>query len=56
VKDHGTDSSRTAKPGLDTLAYTNVRNVGRNMHKARYSQLLAVPTDNEETREALGAV
>jgi hypothetical protein len=26
------------------------------MHKARYSKLLPLPTDTEETHEALGAV
>jgi hypothetical protein len=41
---------------LDTLTYKNVRNISRNMHKARSSQLLSLPTDIEETHEALSAV
>ena len=34
---------------LDTLTYKGVRNISRNMHKARSS----LPTDTEETHEAL---
>ena len=41
---------------LDTLTYKDIRNISRNMHKARSSQLLPLPTDIEETREALSAV
>ena len=41
---------------LDTLTYNDIRNISRNMHKARSSQLLPHSTDIEETREALGAV
>ena len=41
---------------LDTLTYKDIRNISRNMHKARSSQLLPLPTDTEETREALSAV
>jgi hypothetical protein len=41
---------------LDTLTYEDTRNISRNMHKARFSQLLPLPTDTEETHEALSAV
>ena len=41
---------------LDTLTYKNIRNISRYMHKARSSQLLPLPTDIEETHEALSAV
>jgi hypothetical protein len=41
---------------LDTLTYKDIRNISRNMHKARSSQLLPAPTDIEETREALSSV
>jgi len=41
---------------LDTLTYKDTKNVSRNMHKARSSQLLPLPTDIEETHEALSAV
>ena len=41
---------------LDTLTYKDIRNISRNMHKARSSQLLPLPTDSEETHEALSAV
>jgi hypothetical protein len=34
---------------LDTLTYKDIRNISRNMHKARSSQLLPLPTDTEET-------
>ena len=37
---------------LDTLTYKDIR----NMHKARSSQLLPLPTDTEETHEASSAV
>jgi len=40
----------------DTLTYKDIRNISRNMHKARFSQLLPLPTDTEETHEALSAV
>ena len=40
---------------LGTLTYKDKRNISRNMHKARSSQLLPVPTDIEETHEALCA-
>jgi hypothetical protein len=41
---------------LDTLTYKDTKNDSRNMHKARSSQLLPLPTDIEETHEALSAV
>jgi hypothetical protein len=37
---------------LDTLTYKDTRSISRNMHKARSSQLLSLPTDIEETHEA----
>ena len=40
----------------DTLTYTDMRNISRNMHTACSSQLLPLPTDTEETHEALIAV
>ena len=41
---------------LDTVTYKDTRNISRNVHKARFSQLLPLPTDMEETHEALSAV
>jgi len=41
---------------LDSLTYKDLRNINRNMHKARSSQLLPLPTDIEETHETLSAV
>jgi len=41
---------------LDTLTYKDIGNISKNMHKARSSQLLPLPTDIEETHEALNAV
>ena len=41
---------------LDVVTYKDIRNISRNVHKARFSQLLPVPTDMEETHEALSAV
>ena len=41
---------------VDTLTYKDTRNISRNMHKARSSQLLPLLTDTEETHEALSAV
>jgi hypothetical protein len=38
---------------LDTLTYIDIRNISRDMHKVRFSQLLPLPTDIEETLEAL---
>jgi len=40
---------------LATLTYKDVRNISRNMHNARSSQLLPVRTDTETTHEALSA-
>ena len=39
---------------LDT--YKDITNISRDMHKARSSQLLPLPTDTEETHEPLSAV
>jgi len=41
---------------LDTLTYKDINNISRNMHKARFSQLLPLPRDIEETHEALSDV
>ena len=41
---------------LDNLTYKDIRNINTNMHKARSSQLLPLPTDTKETHEALNAV
>ena len=41
---------------LDTVTYNDMRKISRNMHKTRSSQLLPLPTDIEETHEALSAV
>jgi hypothetical protein len=41
---------------LDTLTYKDIRNISRNMHEAHSSHLLPLPTDTEETHEALSAV
>jgi hypothetical protein len=41
---------------LDTLTYKDTRNISRNTHKARFSHLLSLPTDIEETHEALSTV
>ena len=41
---------------LNTLTYKDIRNISSNMHKPRSSQLLPLPTDTEETHEALCAV
>jgi hypothetical protein len=41
---------------LHTLAYEDVQNMSRNIHKALSSQLLPLPTDTEETHEALSDV
>ena len=41
---------------LDTLTYKGMRDINRNMHKARSSQLLPLSTDIEETHEAVSAV
>jgi hypothetical protein len=41
---------------LDALTYKDIRNISRNMHKARSSRLLHLTTDTEETHEAISAV
>ena len=41
---------------FDTLTYKDIRNISRNMQKARSSQLLPLPTDIEESHETLSAV
>ena len=41
---------------LATLTYKDIRNISGNMHKAGSSQLLPVPTDTEQTQQALSAV
>jgi hypothetical protein len=41
---------------LGTLTYKDIRNISRNRHKARSSQMLPLPTDIEETHKALSAV
>jgi len=41
---------------LDTVTYTDIRNISKNIHKTGSSQLLTLPKDIEETHEALIAV
>ena len=41
---------------FDTVTYKDIRNISRNMHTARSSQLLPLPTDIVETHEALSAL
>jgi len=41
---------------LDILTYKDIRNISRNMYKARSSQLLPLLTDIEESHETLSAV
>ena len=41
---------------LDTATYKDTRNINSNVHTARSSKLLLLPTDIEETHEALNAV
>jgi hypothetical protein len=41
---------------LENITFKDINNISRNMHKARCSQLLPLPTDIEETHEALSAV
>ena len=38
---------------LETLTYKDIRNISRNTHKARSTRLLPLPTDTEETHDAL---
>jgi len=40
---------------LDSLTYRDIKNISRNMHKARSSHLLPLSTDIEETYEALSS-
>jgi len=40
----------------DILTYKDIGNISRNIHKAHSSQLPPLPTDIEETHEALSAV
>jgi SepF-like predicted cell division protein (DUF552 family) len=35
---------------LDILTYKDIKNISTNMHKARSSQLLPLPTDFEEIK------
>jgi len=35
------------RPELDTVTYIDVRNISRDMHTARSSKLLPLPTDTE---------
>ena len=41
---------------LDTVTYTDIKNISRNRHTAGSSQLLPHQTDIEGTHEALSAV
>jgi len=41
---------------FNTVTYKDIRNISRKIHKARSSKLLPLPTDIEETHEALNAV
>jgi len=41
---------------LKALAYKDIRNISRYMHKARSSQMFSLRTDTEETHDALSAV
>ena len=41
---------------LDTLTCKDIRNISRNMHKARSFQPFPLPTDTEETHETLISV
>jgi hypothetical protein len=41
---------------LDTVTYKDIRNISRNMHKSRFSQLLPLPTDIVGVHETLSAV
>jgi len=41
---------------FDTVTYTDIRNISRNMHKAGSTQLIPLPADIEGTHEALSAV
>jgi hypothetical protein len=41
---------------LNTLTFKDIQNIRRNIHIARSSQLPPLPTNIEETHEALSAV
>jgi imidazoleglycerol phosphate dehydratase HisB len=41
---------------VDTLTYKDLRNISRNMQVARSSHVHPLPTDTEETHEALSAL
>jgi hypothetical protein len=41
---------------LDTLTYKDIRNISRNLYKARSSQMFPLPIDTEETHETLSSV
>ena len=41
---------------LDTLTYKDTQNTGRNIHTARSSQLLPLPTATDVAQEALNAI
>jgi hypothetical protein len=41
---------------VDKLTYKDIRNISRNMDKARSSKLSPLPTDIEGTHEALSVV
>ena len=41
---------------LNTVTYKDIGNISSKMHTARSYQLLPLPTDIEETHEALSAV
>jgi hypothetical protein len=40
---------------LDSLTYKDIKNISRNMYKAHSSQPVPLPTNTEETHEALSA-
>jgi hypothetical protein len=41
---------------LNTLTYRDIRNISMNMHNARSSQRLPLPTHTEDTHEALSSL
>jgi hypothetical protein len=41
---------------VENLTHKGIRDISRNIHNARSSQLLPLPTDTEEILEALSAV
>jgi len=56
VKDRANWHTENYEASTNTVTYKDLRIISRNMHKARSSQLLPLPTDIEETHEALSAV